>query len=226
MKIPLRIQWLLWWSSIANRSRIEKLVKITKGGDGARSILFLLPQGQITAPTVSHLIKRDIDNDFREIRYIVHENGLKYYSEQLKLNMISYTDDDLNWWGEIQSSIILDRIKTIKYDAIVNMNQKFNPTMTLLALKLEVPIKIGFESPFAENIYTMIIQSSETGFFEKNYEKVEDPKDANLIVLNTASNLKLLKILPSSIGTLKSALISTFLLFILIESILLIISRF
>ena len=53
------------------------------------------------------------------------------------------------------------------------MNQKFNPTMTLLALKLEVPIKIGFESPFAENIYTMIIQSSETGFFEKNYEKVE-----------------------------------------------------
>ena len=173
MKIPLRIQWLLWWSYIANRSKIEKLVKITKGGDGARSILFLLPQGQITAPTVSHLIKRDIDNDFREIRYVVHENGLKYYSEQLKLNMISYSDDDLNWWGEIQSSIILDRIKTIKYDAIVNMNQKFNPTMTLLALKLEVPIKIGFESPFAENIYTMIIQSSETGFFEKNYEKVE-----------------------------------------------------
>ena len=173
MKIPLRIQLLLWWSSIVNRSKIEKLVKITKTGEGAKNILFLLPQEQISAPTISHLIKRDLNNESRDIRYIVHENGLQYYSEQIKLNMISYSDDDLNWWGDIKSSIIMDKINIIKYDAIVNMNQEFDSTMALLALKLEAPIKVGFDLSFSENIYNMIIQSSNTGFLEKKYEKIE-----------------------------------------------------
>ena len=53
------------------------------------------------------------------------------------------------------------------------MNQTINPTLMFLAANLDIPIKIGFQSSFAEEYYTMVIQQSSSGFFENNYETIE-----------------------------------------------------
>jgi hypothetical protein len=53
------------------------------------------------------------------------------------------------------------------------MNQTFNQALMLLAFDLDVPVKIGFQSPFADKCYTMVIQRSASGFLENNYETIE-----------------------------------------------------
>ena len=40
-------------------------------------------------------------------------------------------------------------------------------------MELDIPIKIGFQSPLADKLYTLVIQRSSTGFLEKNYETIE-----------------------------------------------------
>lgn len=151
----------------------EKLVRISQGGAGANSILFLLPAEREYAQIAAHFVKRNMENETRHIRYVVHQKGLPFYSEHLKPFIISYTDKDLNWWGAIKSSSVLDRIKTNNYDALVDMNQTFNQALMLLAFDLDVPVKIGFQSPFADKCYTMVIQRSASGFLENNYETIE-----------------------------------------------------
>ena len=174
MEIPLRIQLLLWWTILFRGGKKEQsIVTIKKKGRGAANILFLLPSEKEHARIAAHFVKRDLDDYSRQIRYVVHKDGLQFYSKQLKPNMITFDDEDLNWLGGLKSESVLDRIKSLDYDALVDLNQSEDQTLSLVTMELDIPIKIGFQSPFADKLYTLVIQRSPRGFLEHNYETIE-----------------------------------------------------
>jgi hypothetical protein len=174
MKIPWRIQFLFWWYTLLRRKfNHERVIKIGKKGRGASKILFLLPAEKEHAQVASHFVKRDFVDDTLQVRYVVHQEGIQYYSDQLKPDIISFSNDDMNWLGAIVSESFLDRIKSIQYDAMVDLNQSGEQSLSLLSLELDIPVKIGFQSPLSDKLYTLVIQRSTTGFLETNYETIE-----------------------------------------------------
>ena len=174
MKIPWRIQFLFWWYTLLRRKYNHKrVIKIGKKGRGASKILFLLPAEKEHAQIASHFVKRDFVDDTLQVRYVVHQEGIQYYSDQLKPDIISFSNDDMNWLGAIVSESVLDRIKSIRYDAMVDLNQSDEQTLSLLSMELDIPVKIGFQSPLSDKLYTLVIQRSTTGFLETNYETIE-----------------------------------------------------
>ena len=174
MKIPWRIQFLFWWYTLLRRKfNHERVIKIGKKGRGASKILFLLPAEKEHAQIASHFVKRDFVDETLQIQYVVHQDGIQYYSDQLKPDIISFSNDDMNWFGTIVSESVLDRIKSIRYDAMVDLNQSDEQTLSLLSMELDIPVKIGFQSPLSDKLYTLVIQRSTTGFLETNYETIE-----------------------------------------------------
>ena len=174
MKIPWRIQFLFWWYTLLRRKfNHERVIKIGKKGRGASKILFLLPAEKEHAQIASHFVKRDFVDDNLQVRYAVHQDGIQYYPDQLKPYIISFSNDDMNWLGAIVSESVLDRIKSIRYDAMVDLNQSDEQTLSLLSIELDIPVKIGFQSPLSDKLYTLVIQRSTTGFLETNYETIE-----------------------------------------------------
>ena len=174
MKIPWRIQFLFWWYTLLRRKfNHERVIKIGKKGRGASKILFLLPAEKEHAQIASHFVKRDFVDDTLQVRYVVHQEGIQYYSDQLKPDIISFSNDDMNWLGAIVSESVLDLIKSIQYDAMVDLNQSDEQTLSLLSMELDIPVKIGFQSPLSDKLYTLVIQRSTTGFLETNYETIE-----------------------------------------------------
>ena len=174
MKIPWRIQFLFWWYTLLRRKfNHERVIKIGKRGQGASKILFLLPAEKEHAQIASHFVKRDFVDDTLQVRYVVHQDGIQYYSDQLKPDIISFSNDDMNWLGAIVSESVLDLIKSIRYDAMVDLNQSDEQTLSLLSMELDIPVKIGFQSPLSDKLYTLVIQRSTTGFLETNYETIE-----------------------------------------------------
>ena len=174
MKIPWRIQFLFWWYTLLRRKfNHERVIKIGKKGQGASKILFLLPAEKEHAQIASHFVKRDFVDDNLQVRYVLHQEGIQYYSDQLKPDIISFSNDDMNWLGAIVSESVLDPIKSIRYDAMVDLNQSDEQTLSLLSMELDIPVKIGFQSPLSDKLYTLVIQRSTTGFLETNYETIE-----------------------------------------------------
>ena len=174
MKITWRIQFLFWWYTLFRRKfNHERVIKIGKKGRGASKIIFLLPAEKEHAQIASHFVKRDFVDDNLQVRYVVHQEGIQYYPDQLKPDIISFSNDDMNWVGAIVSESVLDRIKSIRYDAMVDLNQSDEQTLSLLSMELDIPVKIGFQSPFSDKLYTLVIQRSTTGFLETNYETIE-----------------------------------------------------
>ena len=174
MKITWRIQFLFWWYTLFRRKfNHERVIKIGKKGRGASKIIFLLPAEKEHAQIASHFVKRDFVDDNLQVRYVVHHEGIQYYSDQLKPDIISFSNDDMNWVGAIVSESVLDKIKSIRYDAMVDLNQSDEQTLSLLSMELDIPVKIGFQSPLSDKLYTLVIQRSTTGFLETNYETIE-----------------------------------------------------
>ena len=174
MKIPWRTQFLFWWYTLLRRKfNHERIIKIGKKGRGASKILFLLPAEKEHAQIASHFVKRDFVDDNLQVRYVVHQEGIQYYSDVLKPDIISFSNGDMNWLGAIVSESALDRIKSIRYDAMVDLNQSDEQTLSLLSMELDIPVKIGFQSPLSDKLYTLVIQRSTTGFLETNYETIE-----------------------------------------------------
>jgi len=174
MKIPWRIQFLFWWYALLRRkNNHERVIKIGKKGQGASKILFLLPAEREYAQIASHFVKRDFVDETLQVQYVVHQEGIQYYSDQLKPNIISFSSNDMNWLGAIVSESVLDRVKSIQYDAMVDLNQSGEQALSLLSMELDIPVKIGFQSSLSDKLYTLVIQRSTTGFLETNFETIE-----------------------------------------------------
>ena len=174
MKIPFRTKVLLFYQKILNRRfYTTPLVKITNSGRGVKSILFFLPPEKDAAQVVAHFIKRSKSNASMDFKLVTHQNSLTFYNNIPNSDFITYTENDVNWFGAIKTNAVLDRIGHQSFDALVDLNQSFNQCLSLLSLQLKIPIKIGFQSPIADDLYSVGIQPVENSFLEGSYQVVE-----------------------------------------------------
>ena len=120
MDIPWRFKYLMVWNSFKkNFVKNDHKIRIAKDGTGADAILFLLPADPVNAQIAAYFVKRDLGIETRTIRYVVHQSGLSFYPEQLKPSIITYNDEDLNWWGAINNPSVLDQIKSFRQEMVL-----------------------------------------------------------------------------------------------------------
>ena len=174
----MKISWrnnllILWYRFFRSKVNVNNLVRIGKDGEGISNILFLLPAEKKHAQTASHFIKDDLKKESLKINYLIHENGIQYYTDKIKSKTITYSDDDFNYLGVLKNFKLIEEIKLSKYEAIVDLNQSEEQTISFISLELDIPIKIGYKSIFSDSIYSLVIKPSSTGFLEKNYEIIE-----------------------------------------------------
>ena len=174
MKIPFQTKVLLFYQKILNRGfYTTPLVKITDSGKGVKSVLFFLPPERDAAQVVAHFIKRSKSNASLDFKFVTHQDSLPFYDNISNSDFITYTENDVNWFGAIKTNAVLDRIGHQSFDALVDFNQSFNQCLSLLSLQLKIPIKIGFQSPIADDLYTVVIQPVGSSFLEGSYQVVE-----------------------------------------------------
>ena len=181
MKIPVRIRALLIWNEIFHsKPSADSLVKISSGGKGVKSVLFLLPSEKKLAQVVSHFIKKSLNQDTIDVKFIVHENALYYYHTILKSDTITFSDTDLNWFGILDFDKIIKKDSDFNYNALVDLNRSIDQPLSLLCMRLDIPIKIGFSSPISNYLYTVVLDPSENSFLEDNYMTIEKILGLNL----------------------------------------------
>ena len=174
MKIPFRIKIQLLYQKLINRNLYTTpLVKIGKDGRGVENILFFLPSEKNSAQVISHFIKRNSKNSSLNFKYVLHQESLIHYESIPNSDIITYTDNDINWFGTIKTGALIDRIGDEGFDALVDLNQSFDQCLSLLSLQLKIPIKVGFESPISDHLFSVVIQPAENSFLESNYQTIE-----------------------------------------------------
>ena len=174
----MKISWrnnllILWYKFFRSKANAKNLVRIGKEGKGISNILFLLPAEKKFAQIASHFIKSDMKNDVKKVKYLVHEDGIQFYTDKIKSDTMTYSDGDFNYIGVLTNFELINDIKMLKFEAIVDLNQSEEQTISFVSLELDIPIKIGYKSIFSDHLYSIVIKPSSIGFLEKNYEIIE-----------------------------------------------------
>ena len=148
-------------------------IKISNEGTGVRSILFFLPEKREHAKIVNYLVKVDSSLSGYTIGYVCNEHSKSFYSNSNNMKFITYNDDDLNYFGTIKSVALLDQIKSMQYEALVDLNATFCAATSMLAFELDIPLKIGFNSLIANRTYTITLDRKDDTFLENSFNLIQ-----------------------------------------------------
>ena len=178
LNLIMKISWrnnllILWYRFFRSKINANNLIRIGKDGKGISNILFFLPAEKKYAQIASHFIKNDLIRDDLKVNYLIHEDGTQFYTDNIKPNTITYSNNDFNYIGVLTNFELINEIKMSKFEAIVDLNQSEEQTISFVSLELDIPIKIGYKSIFSDQIFSIVIKPSSTGFLEKNYEIIE-----------------------------------------------------
>ena len=135
--------------------------------------MFILPSEKRFAQNASHFIKSVENRKDLNIFYLIHQKATHLYPNDIGSKIMSFDDEDFNFLGAFKNHDIIKKIKSLNFDAVVDLNLSKNQTISFLILELVIPIKVGFESMFSNKIYSIIIKPSPNGFLEKSFENVE-----------------------------------------------------
>ena len=173
MQIRTGFKIFLFWKNMFNKRSQTPQIKISKEGEGVKSILFFLPEKREHAKIVNYLIKTDAPLPEYNIGYVCNENSKIYYPHSNKIKFITYKDEDLNYFGTIKSVAFLNQIKSIQYEALVDLNTTFCAATSMLAFELDIPLKIGFNSLIANKIYTITLDRKDDTFLENSFNLIQ-----------------------------------------------------
>jgi len=173
MKISIPFRVLLFWRNIFKKKKKLPSIKISKEGKGVRSILFFLPEKKEDAKIAYYLIKTDNPLPGYDIGFVCNEKSISFYPNTINAKIFSYDDNELNYFRVIPNKILLDQIKSMSFDALVDLNTNFCAPTSMLAFELEIPLKIGFDSMIANKLYTVTLERNKNKFLENNFEMIE-----------------------------------------------------
>ena len=173
MEISMPFRVLLFWKNIFKKHKIPPKIKISKKGKGVKSILFILPEKKKDAKIAHYLIKTDNPLPDYNIGFVCNKHSISFYPNTINAEIFSYNDNDLNYFRVIRNETLLDQIKSMSFDALVDLNTNFCAPTSMLAFELEIPLKIGFDSLIANKLYTVTLERNENKFLENNFEMIE-----------------------------------------------------
>ena len=75
--------------------------------------------------------------------------------------------------AKIDFEKILKKVSDFNYNALVDLNRSIEQPLSLLCMRLDIPIRVGFSSPISNYLYTVVIDPSENSFLEDNYITIE-----------------------------------------------------
>ena len=173
MEISIPFRALLYWKNIFKKQKNPRKIKISKEGKGVKSILFFLPEKKEDAKIAHYLIKTDNPLPDYNIGFVCNEKSMSFYQNSINAKIFSYNDNDLNYFKVIESETLLAQIKSMSFDALVDLNTSFCAPTSMLAYELEIALKIGFDSMIANKLYTVTLERNENKFLENNFEMIE-----------------------------------------------------
>ena len=145
-------------------------LKLGLGGNKICSVAYFLPEKEKFSRTAIHYIK-NLNKHNLEIKLIFRSSVSELYTSSINHSEMIISDKQINTFGLPNTSAI-DQMKNMFFDAVVDLNPEFDPVHGILMQSVDAPLKIGFESKWSQNIFTITLTADTHGSIEKQYDKI------------------------------------------------------
>jgi len=175
LEISKKTKLALWWNSLKRKNNLGSgTISLTNPDQRPKRFLIILPEHT----TETELAKRFIIS-MKNAMGSASSNQMRILGPAIVGNLLDLSDFhdfilfseiDLNRWG-LPGKELIWSCQRIKVDAVLDLNQYFNPISATLCNTVEAPLKVGFFSDNGADYYNIMIRRqgeelSESGFKE------------------------------------------------------------
>tara|TARA_X000001036_G_scaffold413846_1_gene428514 strand:- start:1628 stop:2176 length:549 start_codon:yes stop_codon:yes gene_type:complete len=167
---PLRTSILITWFKFTQQlNQPNSIGKISINIKNTKKILMIFPDGKSNSRIAGHFLK-SFDKNINETKIDFLINKSIYHSYQFNLpnHIKTYSDNQINWF-RVPKKTFINSIIHEKYDAVVDLQPKFNFFSAYLTLKSRANTRIGFLSKYSYLFYNLEIDRKNTEFLEQSY---------------------------------------------------------
>ena len=177
MNTPLKTKTAFWWwkKTHLKKNKFRKQ-KISKVGQGIRSLFIILPRDKTHLSIAQHFLMTISDREnFAAINKIIGwEEQRDLLNSELLERSLLLNDDDLDRFGLLTPKSLTE-ITDGQFGAILNLDPEFNPLSIQIVNSLNSEIKIGFNSADNIDIYNINIDSDQSrNYIERGYRYILD----------------------------------------------------
>lgn len=175
MNIPLKTKIAFWWWKRSNlRKPNSKEHKISKTGDGLRSLFVILPRDKTHLSIAQHFLMTLSDRgNFTAINKVIGwEEHREIINSELLLRSQLIDENDLDRFGLLLPKS-LDHITNGQFGAILNLDPELNPLSIQIVSSFKSELKIGFSTSDNIDIYNINIENDQsTNYIERGYKYI------------------------------------------------------
>jgi hypothetical protein len=134
--------------------------------------LLVLPEAAEARRVARHFLKGfpNLQPDGTKLRLLCHQQQLEFY-QGVNAAIETYSDRDLTWW-HLPHREFIRRLFTEPVEAAVDLNPTFHPVAASLVQASGAPLRIGFQSEFAERFFNVVLVHRGSDLLEKAYLNV------------------------------------------------------
>jgi len=176
LELSNKIKLALWWRKLTIKNNLGvNSMSLSIEGQTPKRFLIILPEQtreSELAKRFIHSMKNALgsksDNQMRIIGPAIVGNLIDLADFR---DFILFSDKDLNRLG-LPGKELLWSCQRINVDAILDLNQNFNPISAVLSETVNAPLKVGFFSDNGENYYNILIRCNGEELAESGFKEV------------------------------------------------------
>ena len=176
MELSKKIKLALWWRKLTIKNSLGvNAMSLSNQGQTPKRFLIVLPEHtreSALAKRFIHSMKNALgpksENQMRILGPAIVGNLIDLGDFQ---DFILFSDTDLNRLG-LPGKELLWSCQRINVDAILDLNQSFNPISAILCETVNAPLKVGFFSDNGENYYNIMIRRHGEELAESGFKEV------------------------------------------------------
>ena len=174
MKQSFKTGLLIWYKKRKDTHQNTPIhLNLTDKGLGISSVLVILPNSWPEIRLIEHFFKSLFDDNKKiRVKYCCQQQFASNLDERFRSNLTTYSQVDCDRFGFPLAGFI-KQIFIQKYDAVIDMNFGYNIFSSWLTRKSNAPIRIGFNSDFADDFYNIVLDKSETSLIEKGFNNIQ-----------------------------------------------------
>lgn len=151
----------------------ENRHRLSSENRGVCSLLVILPDSVRGAKIADRILQPIVANHMEKVKISLccSQHKVGDYGDFGYFEIIAYADSDKDRW-EFPLQSFITRINRHKFEAVVDLNYDFNPFSTWLVRSANSPIRIGFNSVYADDAFNIIFDRNETSLLENDYKQI------------------------------------------------------
>jgi ADP-heptose:LPS heptosyltransferase len=169
----LKLHWrVFYWTFTGRIKKLGPRLELTLTKGKAEKILIVFPMDEPSFRVALYAF-RDIGQQIthrRNYQYIIKEQFKDLFHLHSGTPILIKNSENEKMLPDEQQ--ILEQLKNIPYEIIIDLNSNFHLGIARLISLLRADLKVGFVNPFSDQFYNVQLDISKSGIMEHGYKQV------------------------------------------------------